>query len=314
MLRRHFLHALPALALLMLSSPLSAAPAPQEASARGETIYVEPIFEYPVAPESLTDLTERCDWQIEHFWEPLDIKSKKSVNQSALNHAFSVYTLCMDWATPAVVEKSTATLVKKISKNPGLLIQMIKAAEENLYGPRAPFWRDEVFSQWLRAGVECKKIDATRRQRYSNMLRRLEGSMIGRTAPSFDFETAEGSKGRYFPMSTPTILFFGDPDCIDCSRERLRLETDVTLSRLVDQGRANVVYIVTDPQSPSWQTKVADISPKWAVGAAEVDDIYDLRATPSIYVIDGEGKISAKLLPAREAAALLSDILNKNQQ
>lgn len=298
-------------ALALLPGALSAEPLPSpQSSAQGTPIYLEPLFEYPVAPETLEGLTERCNWLVEHFWEPLDIKNKNTVNQAALNHAFGVYAACLDWATPSVVEKSTAALTKKLMKNPTLLIQMIKAAEENMYGPRAAVWRDEAFAMWLRAGVECKKIDRTRRTRYADTLRRLEASMVGKHAPSFDFTAPDGSKGRYFAMSTPTILFFGDPDCVDCSRERLRLETDVTLSRLVDQGRANVIYIVTDPQSPDWQGKVAGIPSTWAVGAAEVDDVYDLRPTPSIYVVDREGKIAAKFLPARESAALMSEILN----
>lgn len=288
--------------------PVSGTPTQQE------TIYIEPLFEYPVAPEGLEGLTQRCDWLVQHFWEPLDTKSKKTVSQTALNHAFGVYATCLDWATPEVIDKSTSNLISNLSKNPALLIQMIKAAEENLYGPRAAVWRDDVFVRWLRAGVACKKIDAARRERYAGMLKRLEASMLGQPAPMFEFEKPDGTPGRFFPMSTPTILFFGDPDCIDCSRERLRLETDVTLSRLVDQGRVNVLYIVSSEDSPSWRTKVSGIPSNWTAGAAEADEIYDLRTTPAIYVIDKEGKIAAKLIQSREAVALVSEILNPNTQ
>ena len=51
---------------------------------------------------------------------------------------------------------------------------------------------------------------------------------------------------------------------------------------------------VSDPEE-GWEEKLKDYPTLWHVGASEsVSDLYDLRKSPSVYVIDREGKIAVK--------------------
>lgn len=284
-----------AIAAIGLGLPISA----QDTSSDQPVIdngitYLEPLFEYPIAPEELTEFADKCDWLAENFWSKLDVKNQNAVDQVKLNHAFQVYATTAQYASKEKVNLALDKLLKSMQKNPTLLVQFTKAAEETIYGPRAEVWIDELYVKILRSALASKKFPQSRKARYEEQLKQLENTLIGGTPATFDFTRTNGDPARYFPMSTPTIIIFGDPGCDDCRMSRLRMESNVTFSKAVTDGKLNVLYIIPDAEL-GWEKEVADYPKTWSVGASDtVSGIYDLRDTPDIYLIDSEGKIVAK--------------------
>lgn len=276
-----------------------------------EIIEIKPLFEYPVAPEELTTIDEKSNYLVEHFWDPLDFKAKTSVDQHALNDAFRVYTVPMRWADKNKTLVSTDKLIEKLSKNPILLTQFMKAAEENLYGPRAEVWIDEIYLKFLEAAVKNKKIPAARKKRYQDQLGILKSTAVGETAPGFNFTGTDGKDGRYFPMTTPTLVFFGDPTSSDWRMWRLKMETNTSLVKAIEKGQLNIIYIV-DSDLPGWNKEVASYPSTWTVGCApDIRNTYDLRATPSVYLIGSDGKIILKNAVAETAVAKALELVQK---
>lgn len=262
--------------------------------AKAEVVYVDPLFTYPVAPEELENIMDKSNWLMQHFWDSLDFKKKEPLNQAALNDAFRVYSLPMQFAEKTEVEISVDNLLKKIQKNPTFAIQFMKGAEDNLYGPKASIWIDEVYMKFLNAYIKNKKIKSPRKIRYERQLKQLENSKVGATPTNFTFTTPLGNPGKFEPRGVFTVIEFGDPDCEDCRMAKLKLDTDVTFSSLVDRGLVNMMFIAVDPEQ-GWETKMASYPEKWVVGASsDVAEIYDLRQSPSFYVIGKDGKIMAK--------------------
>ncbi|MDE6479502.1 MAG: DUF5106 domain-containing protein [Muribaculaceae bacterium] len=264
-------------------------------------MYIEPLFEYPVAPEEITSFTDKCNWLAENFWNPLDLKSKDAVDQTKLNHAFYVYASTCQYAAKEKVTASLDKLMKNLQKNPMLLYQMTKAAEETVYGPRAEFWIDELYARILSSALTNKKFPKSKRDRYEQQLKQLENSLFGKVPASFDFVRPNGDKAQYFPMNTPTIIIFGDPDCDECRMGKLKMQSNVQFNKAVTDGKINVLFIIPDPDS-GWESKVTDFPKTWTVGASDtVSDIYDIRNVPEIYVVDASGKVVNKHIGAVSA-------------
>lgn len=273
-------------------------------------MYVTPLFEYPVAPDNIESFSGKCDWLAENFWKSLNVKSKDAVDQIKLNHAFSTYATTCQYATKEKVSIAIDKLMKSIQKNPSLLLQFTKAAEESIYGPRAEVWIDELYVKILRNALASKKFPKSRKPRYEYQLKILEGSMIGSTPATFDFKRPNGDAAKYFPMTTPTIIIFGDPDCDDCRRSRLRMETNVAFTKAISDGKLNVLYIIPDP-TDGWEKKVNGFPRNWTIGASEmVADLYDMRQSPEIYVIDANGKIVEKHIDTLRAMEKSLSLIN----
>lgn len=273
-------------------------------------MYVSPLFEYPIAPDDIESFSGKCDWLAENFWKSLDVKSKDAIDQIKLNHAFSTYASTCQYATKEKVSIAIDKLMKSIQKNPTLLLQFTKAAEESIYGPRAEVWIDELYVKILRNALASKKFPKSRKPRYEYQLKVLEGSMIGSTPATFDFKRPDGDAAKYFPMTTPTIIIFGDPDCDDCRRSRLRMETNVAFTKALSDGKLNVLYIIPDP-TDGWEKKVNGFPRNWTIGASEtVADLYDMRQSPEIYLIDASGKIVEKHIDTLRAMEKSLSLIN----
>lgn len=267
-------------------------------------MYLDPLFEYPIAPEELTEFREKCNWLANNFWNALDIKKKDAVDQNKLNDAFKVYATTIQYADKDVVTAAVDKLMKNLQKNPMLTFQMIKAAEETIYGPRAEFWIDELYARMLAAAMSNKKFPTTKRIRYEQQLKQLENSLIGKTPATFNFVRPNGDAAQYFPMSTPTIIIFGDPDCEDCRMGKLRMQSNINFSKAVNDGKINVLFIIPDAE-PGWEKTVSDFPKQWNVGASDtVAEIYDIREIPEIYVVDSEGKIVNKHIGVVDAMSI----------
>lgn len=279
--------------MTLLSSILFPATCAAQQSGSSDVIYIEPLFEYPVAPEEIISLEDKSNWLMNHFWDSFDFKSKTAVDQNALNDAFKVYALPMRWAERDVVLKSVDKLLSSLSKNPTLMVQFTKAAEENLYGPRAMVFVDEVYVRFLKAMAKTKKIPASRKERYARQQRLLENTLVGTIPPAFPFKNTIGNT-EYFRPGLLTVIEFGDPECTDCRHAKLKMETNLKFSTLVEKGLINVLFIIPDPDD-EWETLVKDYPAHWHTGASDdVSDIYDIRSTPSFYVIGTDGKIIVK--------------------
>lgn len=299
-------------AVLMGISPLVSAQQVNDSTELIESgvMYIDPLFEYPIAPEEITGFNEKCNWLANNFWNPLDLKAKDVVDQAKLNHAFKVYATAIQYADKEVVTNAIDKLMKNLQKNPVLLYQMTKAAEETVYGPRAEFWIDELYARILSSALASKKFPKAKRTRYELQLKQLENSLIGNTPGQFDFVRPNGDYAQYFPMTTPTIIIFGDPDCDECRMGKLKMQSNVTFNKAVSDGKIDVLFIVPDPED-GWEKKMEDFPKNWTVGSSEsVADILDIRDVPEIYVIDAQGKIIGKHISTVEAMNRALSLIN----
>lgn len=271
---------------------------------------IDPLFDYPVAPEEMVSLEERCNYIVKNFWNSFDAKSKKPVDQYALNEAFEVYATSFRFADAKEVENSVDKLLKSVSGNPVLLLQITKAAEEKLYGPRATLWADNIYIKFLDAIINNKKIPAARKEKYINQKNPLVESAIGKTAPNFWFEDRERASKQYFPMSTPTLLIFGDPDNLDWRLHRIKMDSNLKLSEALDKGKVNILFIIPN-EIENWQSSVSNYNSHWTIGQSkEVSRLYDLRLSPAMYVIGSDGKIVNKNILPEDAVSQLLEIIN----
>ena len=276
-----------------------------------EKIVLEPLFEYPVAPEELESMSERCDYLVTHFWDNFDLKQKNAVDQNALNHAFNVYITSLSYSNAKNSLPEVEKLLKQLSKNHVLLTQFVKAAEENLYGVRADYWNDDLYLKFLDVFFKNKDIPEQRKTKYRKQYDIINTSKLGGKMPQFIFTDKNNKEGKYFPMSTPTLLIFGDPSDPDWRFSRLKMETNIPLSQALDRGKVNILYIVSTPL-PEWTNETKNYPEKWTIGKNdEIGNIVDIRLNPSVYLVGSDSNIILKNSELEMAITRLLDLVNE---
>lgn len=256
-------------------------PSSAQQTAEDGTVYVQSLFTYPVAPDYLDNLEARSDWLMDNFWNDMDFKNKKGVNQAALQHAFGVYAGPMLYAKKAKVLNSVENLCKKAEKNPTLMIQLMKAAEEEFHSQRSTVYIDEVYRIFLNRFLGIKKIKKERKAKYAAQLAALDATEPGKPFPQGESAVtlpAMGSRG--------TVVIFGNT-ADDHSRQMLlRFATSVRAEQAVSSGDFEIVFIdkSVEPamEMPSYIKRVYCEKPQQS---------YDLPFLPDCYLLDKDGVI-----------------------
>jgi len=193
-------------------------------------------------------------------------------------------------------------LLKKLEKNPVLLYQFVKAAENNMYSGNSEVWIDDVYMKFLKAITSNKKISNLKKARYNMQKSQLENSMVGNKLAAFEYTNLNGDKIKFQPTAPLTLIEFGSPSCDDCRMAKLKMDVNEEFGQLVKDGKVEVCFIVPDAESEDdWQTELAGYPATWTVGAGEgLDEIFDMRSTPTLYLLDNTGTILKKHLSIAE--------------
>lgn len=274
-----------------------------------EQIVIPPLFTYIEAPDSLPDLTAKANYLVKHFWDPMDF-TLPAVGQIPLSHAFSVFVTPMRWADKEVTDAAVSSLLRSLSKNPTLLLQFTKAAEDNLYSANAPIWIDHAYIPFLKALTANKVIDKNRKARYTRQLAALQRCATGAQLPPFAFTLANGDKASINYTTPLTLIVFGNPSCVDCRMAKVKLQTSDLIESLLSQNKLALYYIVPDAEAEEgWDIELAAYPYKWINGAGEaLDDIYDIRNTPTIYLLDAKGTILQKNQPVESIINAITEL------
>lgn len=255
------------------------------------------LFAYPEPPEELVSLQERTSYLVSHFWDRCNMQSA-ILNREKFKGAFLDYISFMPYADANTVHESITRLIAAYEKSPDHLLTLAELAEEAVYNGDAEFLSDEIFLPFAKAVVENKKISKTKKARLAHEAKIVEQTQVGLTAPELKYTLRDGSASQLSATrGAHVLLFVNDPDCDECRMTRVRLSADHNINQLLDDGLLRIVSIYPDNYTAEWAQDVAGYNPRWIVGAApDIDEIYDLRHTPTLYYLNPEGVILSKSL------------------
>lgn len=289
--------------LAILLTVCAAVPAGAAAQQQAET-----YFPYPLIPDSISTLQARTDYLISHFWDFCDLKKAFSSRQKMAG-AFKDYLTFMPHASARQVHRSIAKLMKALEKQPDDQLFLARKAEEYIHSDSSEIYSDELYLPFAVAVAGNKRIDKASREPFAHQAKILSACQAGMPAPSFDFTDRDGLNRTFAPDTTAevTVIFFNDPDCMDCVLAKARLKADIRASQFVDEGVMKIIAITPGDADDTWKDMAGSYPEQWIVGASsEVDEIYDIPTTPTFYVLDEKGNIALKRINIEALLSLIS--------
>lgn len=255
-------------------------------------------FQYPIVPDSIKHFQRRCDYMARHFWDFCELKKAFSAKQKMANE-FKVYISILRNATPDSAIASVNRFNKKLEKQAADQLFMAECAENLLYGDTAEVWIDELYLPFAEAVAANKRIDKASKARFAHQANILRNSLTGKRIGSLPYTTREGEKRNLDNDSAQVlVVFFNDPDCDDCNLARIRLDADISMTELINEGKAKIIAISLTEPSEEWKQAVSSYPSTWTVGANPDADLnIDLRnGTPDFYIVDKNHNVRFKHL------------------
>lgn len=242
----------------------------------------------PQIPDSITSPSAKADYMMLHFWDAMDFSDPVKVADTLLlEQTFSnfVYLLPKTSGVEAI-NAAMYALVKQAAATPDALRRVSQTAEKYLYDVESPFQSDTLFEIYLEQLFRTKSADE---DRYRGLLKEVKQNATGSIAPDFSFASTRLSDVTSNALYT--LLVFYENDCTECQNTIEMMKSDENLANLVTGGTINVVAIDLNTTNDG-----LILLPSGWIGAqtSAPEDLYVMRRTPSLYLLDSERRVVLK--------------------
>lgn len=274
-------------------------------------------FPRVTAPAMMASDRQAVDYEAIHFWDHFPFADHSRYSEGEVQQAFVEFVVGVLKATPEAADKAMTTLMTKAAVSEDCYWLFLEMAEEGLYDPNSPMRDDGLFEPVLRHAVGSKSpLDDTSKLRYRSLLRLVSRNQEGSRATDFTYTLVNGSQNTLYKTPADlTLLYFYNPGCPDCARvKRLLIEAGYAeaLHRI---GLLTVVAVHPDEELQEWRATLYE-NPSWWISAYDKGtkilngDLYDLKAIPTLYLLDGLKTVLLKDPSVEELNQALASMYN----
>ncbi len=243
---------------------------------------------------------ERTAYMRVHYWDRFDFSDSlfpARADTLRMLEAFAAYVArYVRPDDPAPLD----TLMRRASASRPMFAYFRMLAERVLYDPNSPLRNDELYIPVLRAVLASPWLDEWERIRPEHELRLALQNRVGQPAVDFRYTLASGAQGTLYGVQAEyTLLYFSNPDCPMCRRLAEELQASPLLNELTERGTLKVLMIYPDEDLAVWRSRSEEVPASWidAYDAGCVllgRELYDLKAIPSLYLLDREKRVLVK--------------------
>lgn len=253
------------------------------------------IFPYPVPPEDMVSLGDRCDYLVTHFWDRCNFKSAFST-MDKLNDSFGDWISFMPYATADSVHVSIERLLESVKKSGPHTLGLARMAEGWCYSDTAMIISEEIYYPFAKAAATHGKIKGADKARFQSQVQIMDNTRLNDRVGHLDYVTLDGERHSLDETrSQIIILFFNDHECDNCALARIRLSADINASALIKAGVLTVISVEPSEVSDAWRGAATSYPAEWINGAsATAAEYFPLRRSPEFYMLDSRHRLLAK--------------------
>lgn len=286
-------------------------------------------FPMPEVPALVTDRQEAIDYIVIHYWDRFFAEERPGAQDTSLVRGFSAdvfydvfcqYSLFLRGATPAKglegCRRALNAAEKSQNGNPDgtLWAKFIGMYERLLMDPNSPYRNEEYCIPLLEKLSASPLAQDDERARAERLLPRFCLNRLGEKAADFAFTLRNGRQMTLDGIDAEyTILFFSNPGCTNCREVMETLQQFPGIDGLIAQKQLAVANVYPDEDLGEW-IKYSEIYPaNWFNGydhllAVNNTPLYNLRAIPSVYLLDRNKRVLLKDTPTDYLLAYLQQV------
>ena len=279
------------------------------------------------APAMIQDRQQIAEYLAEHWWDaltdpqrtyPCDSTLVSGVPKGDVEQKFANWTVVLGAVDYKVAVKSVNRLFDRVvvcekkDTASNVFEEMSEIMERYLYDPNSPMRNENFYGPYVARLSQSELVDEGMRQAYAFDARMCALNRVGTQAADFRFSDIKGKTRRLHDIKADyTILFFSNPGCTACMDIIKTLKSFPQLQEGIRTGKLAVLNIYIDEDLKAWKEYMPIYPEEWYNGydpdyVIRTDILYNVRAIPSLYLLDKDKKVIMKDTPE----ARLFDWLN----
>ncbi|MBP1593363.1 MAG: hypothetical protein H6Q12_381 [Bacteroidetes bacterium] len=246
----------------------------------------------PKIPLIITKQSEQMNYLADHYWDGFSFSDTVSAETPTVENHFVEYLNILAQVPPNISKDAISRLMKNCDQNAKVSMRFFSLSEKYLYDPNSSLRNEPLYIEVLKCVLTNKKLPDIYKIRPSHQYKLACRNTPGSKAASFEFRTAAGKKGLLYKIKSPYLLiYFNNPGCGDCKRVCGLLKRSTVINSSINSGKLKILSVFPDEDLTEWKKENSSIPSSW-INAFNPDatvknnNIYDLKAIPSLYLLD----------------------------
>jgi hypothetical protein len=238
---------------------------------------------------------------VTNYWDGYDFTDTILIEDPAVGEQALVDFIAL-FATAQRDEVSEAivAMLDKATVQPRVFDFFKEKYRHYLYDPNSPMRNDVYYEPVLTYLAHSEYVTDTDRIRYSMILELVRKNMPGATVTDFGFMDISGRYRRLHDTAAPhKLIVFYDPSCAHCGEGVQTMSGSEKLNELIGNGRLQVLGICPVGDLNGWKDYQEHIPVNWINGFDQggkliSQGLYDLKAFPTIFLVDAGNRVILK--------------------
>lgn len=258
-------------------------------------------FEMVSVPTVITDPAERAEYLVKHYWDRFDFSDTAAIHAPEITEqAFSNYIDLMKYASPQADSLAIRHMLHCATADSTVFAYFADLYEKYLYEPNSPLRNESLYIYVLRALLEEPVWDDVYKIRPAHLLELALKNRLGEKATDFTYTLADGRKDRLYGLKADyVLLFFYNPDCEACKELTGQMVASPVLNMRLKDKSLKILAVYPDEDLTAWKNHLSSMPADWINSYDQAvslknEEIYDLKAIPTLYLLDKEKKVKLK--------------------
>lgn len=271
-----------------------------------------PRFEMVSIPNVLTNPEERAAYLVEHYWDKFDFADTTLTHlPEVTEQALADYINLMQYVSAETASSSMKGMMKKAEVDRTMFSYFVGMYEKYLYDPNSPMRNESLYIYVLEAILQAPVLDEVEKIRPAHLLELALKNRVGEPAADFTYTLANGENRTLYQTEAGfLLLFFNNPDCHTCKEVTDRLAASSVVDDWMKNRQLKILAIYPDEDLEAWRNHLAYMPSDWINSydgelTLKNDEVYDLKAIPTLYLLDRGKKVLLKDVTFEQLEAYL---------
>ena len=269
-------------------------------------------------PAMMEDPQDRADYKALNMWNsladpsrtyPCDSLLVSGVRKADVEQKFANWVQVLGMSSRPVAEKSVGRLYdralacEKKDTSSNVFETFASLVEKYLFDPNSPLRDEDLYGAYASRLAAYEGYTEVQKGKYARDARLCALNKVGSKAADFRFADRRGKMRTLYGVKAPyTLLFFSNPGCEACMSIINVLKDDPQISGMISSGRLKVLNIYIDEDLDAWRSYMPIYPEEWHNGfdpdfVIRNETLYNVRAIPSLYLLDSEKTVLLKDAP-----------------
>lgn len=286
-------------------------------------------FPVVVPPSMMDEPQDRVDYAALHFWDAFTDLSREysrdtslcgGVRMEEVEQKFADWTACLSMVDSRTASKAVSALYSRVSAceekdtASNIFETLNELVYKYLYDPNSPVRNEDLYGPYAQKLAESPLIDDARKVSYAYDARMCALNRTGTKAADFRFSDVIGRIYTLYGIKADwTLLFFSNPGCEACKEIIDFIQGSPEMSGMIEGGELKVVNIYIDDDIDAWKSYLHTYPDNWYNGfdpdsVIRNDLVYNVRAIPSLYILDKDKTVVMKDAVPENVAAFFHNL------